>query len=63
MQAQLYKATFTPDQVPTDFKMIHICQFMKSFDQDPLDQDYRIMSSAIIRINGDYLCLFGASSG
>ena len=58
MQAQLYRASFSPD----DFKMEHLCQFMKSFEQDE-EQDFRIMSATLFKQGERVLAAFGTSHG
>ncbi|CDW88527.1 wd40 repeat domain-containing protein [Stylonychia lemnae] len=64
MQANLFYAKLNQD----NFEMSHLCNFMRSSEQDE-EQDFRIMSSAIIchQNQGEtvpfVICAFGTSSG
>ena len=42
--------------------MDHVCQFMRSFEQDE-EQDFRIMSASLFREGDQYFAAFGNSQG
>jgi WD40 repeat protein len=42
--------------------MDHVCQFMRSFEQDE-EQDFRIMSASLFREGEKYFAAFGNSQG
>lgn len=63
MQAQVYRASFSASDGNTaGFKMEHVCQFMRSFEQDE-EQDFRIMSASLFREGDQYFAAFGNSQG
>lgn len=58
MQANIFRVKISS----TDFDMSHVCSYMNSREQDA-EQDFRIMSGAIVASKDNMFAIFGTSSG
>jgi hypothetical protein len=60
MQANIFKVHV--DKTKGSFDMSHLCSYMNSKEQDA-EQDFRIMSGALVTSNNNFYAIFGTSNG